>query len=94
MLRWRAVPAACGAFCAQPRLAMQPWLQHAARGVRTQWVMLLCHDASEATGLDVLIRGASLVAREDEELLAMARPLFDGLYEFFSRWCLHERSIA
>jgi hypothetical protein len=48
------------------------------------------YDAPEAPGLDVIIRGASLVARDDEELLALTGPLFDGLYEFFRRSHLHE----
>ena len=48
------------------------------------------YDAPEAPGLDVLIRGASLVARDDTELLALTGPLFDGLYEFFRRSHLHE----
>jgi hypothetical protein len=38
------------------------------------------YDAPEAPGLDVLIRGLSLVS-DDAELLQQARPLFDGLYE-------------
>lgn len=38
------------------------------------------YDAPEAPGLDVLVRGLSLVA-EDEELLALTSRLFDGLYE-------------
>jgi hypothetical protein len=38
------------------------------------------YDAPEAPGLDVLIRGLSLVL-PDEELLVVTRPLFDGLYE-------------
>jgi len=41
-------------------------------------------DAPEAPGLDVLLRGLSMV-REDEELLALSAPLFDGLYEFKKR---------
>ena len=41
-------------------------------------------DAPEATGLDVLLRGLSMV-REDDELLALAGPLFDGLYEYRRR---------
>jgi hypothetical protein len=35
--------------------------------------------APEAPGLDVLIRGLSLVV-EDEQLLEVTAPLFDGLY--------------
>jgi hypothetical protein len=37
------------------------------------------YDAPEAPGLDVLIRGLSLVSG-DEELLRRAEPLFEGLY--------------
>jgi hypothetical protein len=48
-------------------------------------------DAPEAPGLDVLVRGLSMV-REDEELLAVAAPLFDGLYEFRKRALLLGRA--
>jgi hypothetical protein len=48
------------------------------------------YDAPEAPGLDTLIRGISLVAASDDELLAMTHPLFDGLYELFRRSHLHE----
>jgi hypothetical protein len=50
-------------------------------------------DAPEAPGLDVLIRGLSMV-RGDEELLALTGPLFDGLYEYRARALLlgHEPS--
>jgi hypothetical protein len=42
------------------------------------------YDAPEAAGLDVLLRGLSMV-RGDEEVLAISGPLFDGLYEYRSR---------
>jgi hypothetical protein len=42
------------------------------------------YDAPEATGLDVLVRGLSLV-NDDAALLALTGPLFDGLYEFKRR---------
>src|SRR5205814_7571178 len=42
------------------------------------------YDAPEARGLDVLLRGLSLI-HEDEELLGLSSPLFDGLYEFKRR---------
>ncbi|HLM37624.1 MAG TPA: chromate resistance protein ChrB domain-containing protein [Gaiellaceae bacterium] len=38
------------------------------------------YDVPEAPGLDVLMRGLALVS-DDDELLRLARPLFDGLYE-------------
>ena len=42
------------------------------------------YDAPEAPGLDVLLRGLSMV-RGDEELVALSAPLFDGLYEYRKR---------
>lgn len=42
------------------------------------------YDAPEAPGLDVLIRGLSMV-RGDDEMLDITGPLFDGLYEFYTR---------
>jgi hypothetical protein len=42
------------------------------------------YDAPEARGLDVLLRGLSMI-RDDDELLAIAAPLFDGLYEYRRR---------
>jgi hypothetical protein len=39
------------------------------------------YDAPEASGLDVLICGLSLTV-DDEQLLALTAPLFDGLYEY------------
>jgi hypothetical protein len=42
------------------------------------------YDAPEAPGLDVLIRGLSMTC-EDEQLLALSAPLFDGLYEYRKR---------
>lgn len=41
-------------------------------------------DVPEAPGLDVLIRGLSMV-KPDEEVLALTAPLFDGLYEYRRR---------
>jgi hypothetical protein len=42
------------------------------------------YDAPEARGLDVLLRGLSLI-RDDDELLRLSGPLFDGLYEYRKR---------
>jgi hypothetical protein len=39
------------------------------------------YDVPEAKGLDVLIRGLSMV-KDDVELLSLTEPLYDGLYEF------------
>jgi hypothetical protein len=41
-------------------------------------------DAPEAPGLDVLLRGLSMI-RDDDELLRLSGPLFDGLYEYRKR---------
>ena len=41
-------------------------------------------DAPEAPGLDVLIRGLSMVV-DDDQVLAITRPVFDGLYEYRHR---------
>ena len=51
------------------------------------------YDAPEAPGLDVLLRGLSMV-REDEELLALSGPLFDGLYVYRNRALLLGREPA
>jgi hypothetical protein len=42
------------------------------------------YDAPEARGLDVLIRGLSMV-RSDEEMLELTGALYDGLYEYRRR---------
>ena len=39
------------------------------------------YDAPEAPGLDVLLRGLSML-RSDAEVLRLSGPLFDGLYEY------------
>jgi hypothetical protein len=51
------------------------------------------YDAPEAVGLDVLVRGLSMV-RDDEELLRLAAPLFDGLHEYRKRALLSGREPA
>ena len=51
------------------------------------------YDAPEAPGLDVLLRGLSMI-RDDEELLALSGPLFDGLYEYRKRALLLGREPA
>jgi len=42
------------------------------------------YQAPEAPGMDVLIRGLSMV-RDDDPLLELTGPLFDGLYEYEKR---------
>ncbi|CAN5147018.1 hypothetical protein BH20ACT9_BH20ACT9_07300 [soil metagenome] len=42
------------------------------------------YDAPEAAGLDVALRGLSMVC-SDEQTLEVTRPLFDGLHEYCKR---------
>jgi hypothetical protein len=44
-------------------------------------------DAPEAPGLDVLLRGLSMIGT-DERTMAVSGPLFDGLYEYHRRRAL------
>jgi hypothetical protein len=41
-------------------------------------------DAPEAPGVDVVLRGLSMVCTDDQ-ILDLTVPIFDGLYEFFRR---------
>lgn len=49
------------------------------------------YDAPEAVGLDVVLRGMSMVMTDDE-VLALTGPIFDGLYEFHRRATLLGRN--
>jgi hypothetical protein len=51
------------------------------------------YDAREAAGFDVALRGLSMVV-DDERLLELNGPLFDGLYEFRKRALLLGREPA
>jgi len=51
------------------------------------------YDAPEAPGIDVVLRGLSMV-RSDEEMLALSAPIYDGLYEYFKRAALLGREPA
>jgi hypothetical protein len=51
------------------------------------------YDAPEAPGFDVALRGLSMVV-DDERLLELTGPLFDGLYEFRKRALLLGREPA
>jgi hypothetical protein len=51
------------------------------------------YDAPEAPGLDVVLRGLSLVCT-DEQTLVVSGPFVDGLYEFYSRRLLLGREPA
>jgi len=51
------------------------------------------YDAPEAAGLDVALRGLSLVGA-DEQTLAVSAVVFDGLYEFYRRSLLLGREPA
>jgi hypothetical protein len=51
------------------------------------------YDAPEARGLDVICRGLSMVAA-DEQVLSITGPMFDGLYEHRRRALLLGRDPA
>jgi hypothetical protein len=42
-------------------------------------------DAPEARGLDVILRGLSMVAESDERMLELTDPIYDGIYEYRRR---------
>jgi hypothetical protein len=57
------------------------------------WIAELVHEADladerfdvpEAAGLDVIVRGLSML-HDDERMLALTAPIFDGLYEYQRR---------
>lgn len=50
-------------------------------------------DAPEARGLDVILRGLSMVC-DDRRVLEVSGPLFDGLYEYYRRTLLLGREPA
>ena len=51
------------------------------------------YDAPEAHGLDVVLRGLSMIC-DDERTLELTGPLFDGLYEYHRRAMLIGRDPA
>jgi hypothetical protein len=51
------------------------------------------YDAPEAAGLDVVLRGLSMVC-DDERMLDLTGPIFDGLYEYHRRALLLGREPA
>ncbi|MEU6721026.1 chromate resistance protein ChrB domain-containing protein [Nonomuraea sp. NPDC046802] len=50
-------------------------------------------DAPEAAGVDVILRGLSMIC-DDERVLEITGPVFDGLYEFHRRALLLGREPA
>lgn len=42
------------------------------------------YDAPEAPGLDVVLRGLSLL-HDDDTVMALTGPMFDGLYDYYRR---------
>jgi hypothetical protein len=50
-------------------------------------------DAPEARGLDVVLRGLSMIC-DDARVLEITGPVFDGLYEFYKRALLLGREPA
>lgn len=43
------------------------------------------YDAPEAKGVDVLIRGLSMIVEHDDRLLEVTFPMYEGLYEYLKR---------
>ncbi len=43
------------------------------------------YDAPEAPGIDALLRGLALTARDDQHMLDQTAPLYDALYDLWSR---------
>lgn len=52
------------------------------------------YDAPEAPGLDVVLRGLSMVVTDDQRVLELTGPIFDGLYEYHRRSLLLDRPPA
>ena len=50
------------------------------------------YDAPEGPGLDVILRGLSMVCADDERVLALSGPIFDGLYQYQRRAVLLNRT--
>jgi hypothetical protein len=63
---------------------VDPALEQIARIVHEADLADDVYDAPEAPGVDILIRGLSMV-KTDNEMLDITGPLFDGLYEYFER---------
>ena len=51
------------------------------------------YDAPEAPGIDVALRGLSMIC-DDARILELTGPLFDGLYEYYRRATLIGRNPA
>jgi hypothetical protein len=51
------------------------------------------YDAPEAPGLDVLLRGLSMIC-DDPRILELTGPMFDGLYEYYRRATMLGREPA
>jgi len=51
------------------------------------------YDAPEAPGLDVVVRGLSMIC-DDQRILDLTGPVFDGLYEYHRRGMLSGREPA
>ena len=43
------------------------------------------YDAPEAAGMDALLRGLALSARDDQHMIDQTAPLYDALYAFWSQ---------
>jgi hypothetical protein len=71
-----------------------PALREIARAVHEADLGDERYDAPDAAGLDVVLRGLSMIASDDEQMLAWSTPMFDGLYEYRRRALLLGRDPA
>lgn len=51
------------------------------------------YDAPEAPGLDIALRGLSMI-RNDPEILAITGPIFDGIYQYYRQAILLGRETG
>jgi hypothetical protein len=70
-----------------------PVLWHIARTVHEADLDDERYDAPEAPGMDVVLRGLSMVC-DDARILELTGPIFDGLYEYHHRALLLGREPA
>ena len=70
-----------------------PVLWRIAQGVHEADIDDERYDAPEAPGLDVILRGLSMTL-SDDDIVAVARRIFDGMYEFYLRGMLLGREPA
>ncbi|MFE0256210.1 chromate resistance protein ChrB domain-containing protein [Streptomyces sp. NPDC059010] len=74
-------------------LTVDPALQRVAEIIHEADLDDERFDAPEAPGLDVVLRGLSMIG-DDEHTMTITKPVFDGLYEYYHRATLLGREPA